>query len=92
LKSYEAPETSHSRTMASLATLFSSHMHTKTRTWKNTVLKITELEILSMHRCLNRCLGYWFFSPYCIHLLRKPLKTDFLLFCCSSMHLLLTKK
>jgi len=31
----------------------------------------------SLTWCLNRCLGQWFFSQYCRHLLRKPVRTDF---------------
>jgi len=57
------------------------------------LLMISELEIHSvcmelwrwrichplLIRCLNKCLGQRFFSKYCIHLLKKPVRTDLLL-------------
>jgi len=54
------------------------------------------LWLTTLTQCLNRSLGWWLLSPYCMCLLSKPVKTDL----CSSlmtnfrssMHLLLTKK
>ena len=45
------------------------------------VCKIAELEVqLVCGECLKRAWsGHWFFSQYCIQLLRKPVKADLLL-------------
>ena len=73
--------TTHSRTMASLV-----HMHTKPLS--NDYYSELETDWMgragfavypSLTWCLNRCLGQWFFSHYCRHLQRKPVRTDF---CC----------
>jgi len=53
------------------------------------LLKTAEFEMWLVHMymlwlviypSLNRCLGQWFSSQYCSHLLRKPVRTHF---CCS---------
>jgi len=64
--------------------IFCSHvrMHTNHLAMKCNLLRnIGELEIeLVCRECLKRAWsGQWFFSQYCIHLLRKPVRTDLLL-------------
>ena len=52
---------------------------------RNTVnLHAKQGELASSHcivDLLNRCLGQWFFSQYCKHLLKNPVRADFF-FCC----------
>jgi len=44
-------------------------------------IKQEVLALPSLTLCLNKCLVQWFISQYCIHRLRKPVRTDFLQFC-----------
>jgi len=107
LKSHEAVQTGHWRTMASFTMPFSLlvWMHTNPLATKQASFKIAELEIrlcawrqgeslASIVDSVFEQSSQRFFNQYCIHLLRKPVRTDLLL--CdkmanfsSSMHLLL---
>ena len=92
LKSHKAVQTGYWTTMDSSATPFSKLvcMHTNHLATKQLLFKIAELEIqlcawrqgeslVSVADSVFEQSGQWFFSQHCIHLLRKPMRTDLLL-------------
>jgi len=66
--------------MATICTYY-NYAHDMSQYTDVAILKKTGTVYKWMHgaliRCLNRCLGHFFFNQYCWHLLRKPVRTDF---------------